>query len=272
MYRQVDASERSVRNYLADIISTWSSPACPQYCADTRPSNMIGLYLAYDKPGGAFCCDVNYNTTTKACGMPTRGSNAPFDLTAGNVIYNRTDGATIKHGTLSFADLGISNSTSSSSVAAESSIATASVSASASATTSSSSTIVPVAVGIAVPLGVLLIAALLACGVLFSQNRRLRKAAREAQASPPAPPKDYGYRQSVTTSPAPVYEYRNDAGQTNWAPIHAQGQQQPMSRPQDAYHGHPVYAKVAPQEPVAQEVSAENTVGELPGDKPMSHR
>lgn len=52
-----------------------------------------------------------------------------------------------------------------------------------------------------------------------------------------------------------MYEYRQNSGQTNWAPMHAQDGQQHY------------YAKVADQPVNAHEVSADQ-IGELPGSKP----
>lgn len=52
--------------------------------------------------------------------------------------------------------------------------ASATATVTATATAKSSSNIAPVAAGIAVPLGILLIAALVCCGILFGQMRKLR--------------------------------------------------------------------------------------------------
>ncbi|QIX00484.1 hypothetical protein AMS68_006001 [Peltaster fructicola] len=218
---------------------TWSSTACPSYCNDVRPNADIGLYLAFDRPNGAFCCGVNVNTTTGQCQNATKNSFAPFDLPEGRVIWNRSSGAIIKagSGTVTIADLDLpatSNTTStavtqSSSAAAlaSSSNSSTAVSSSSSSSSNSNSNIVPVAVGIAVPLAVLLIAALIALGFLFNQNRKLRKEkaewAERSSSAPEVRPGETQYGRQSLMSSAPVYEYKQ-ATSTNWEPYTPQAQ------------------------------------------------
>lgn len=88
-------------------------------------------------------------------------------------------------------------------------------------TASASSSVVPVAVSIAVPLIVLLAAALIACGILFSQNRKLRQEKEDYVNHSNAPLMDTqdGTRPGAA-SPAPVYEYKAPTAQTTWVASH----------------------------------------------------
>jgi hypothetical protein len=52
---------------------------------------------------GTFCCSDGargYNITSKSCLQATHGSNDPFDLPIGHVIYNRTSGSTAPNSTV----------------------------------------------------------------------------------------------------------------------------------------------------------------------------
>ncbi|KAK4555762.1 hypothetical protein LTR86_006982 [Recurvomyces mirabilis] len=115
--------------------NTFSSPACPQACADGR------------------------------CPVSTKGSTTPFDLDPFQVIVDRSNGATLPIDGTNYVTT--SNATSTGSTAETTVYQTTTATAKAS--------IAPIAAGIAVPLGILLIAALIACGVLFSQVRKLRR-------------------------------------------------------------------------------------------------
>ena len=124
------------------------------------------IFQAYDTSdashgNGLFCCRNGYNTTSQECMTPSDGTSAPFSLPAGTVIIDRSNGATLPE------DF---NSTD-----AAGSVVTATVTASAASAPGKSNT-AAVAAGVAVPLGVLLIAALVGCGVLW---RNLGKARRE---------------------------------------------------------------------------------------------
>ncbi|KAK3674137.1 hypothetical protein LTR78_005984 [Recurvomyces mirabilis] len=136
--------------------NTFSSPACPQACAD-----------AYDDVtnNGAFCCVLPYNSTTGRCPVSTKGSTTPFDLDPFQVIVDRSNGATLPIDGTDYVTT--SNATSTGSTAETTVYQTTTATAQAS--------IAPIAAGIAAPLGILLIAALIACGVLFSQVRKLRR-------------------------------------------------------------------------------------------------
>lgn len=132
-------------------------------------------------------------------------------------------------GTITVADLDPFFSTAQNSSSAASSAA---------ATTSaaSSSDIVPVAVGIAVPLAVLLIAALVACGFLYSQVRKLRKEkaqlSERAEAAAAVSAETHYGRQSAMSA-APTYEFRKQVTNTNWEPFTPQPQ---SARPHGDYN------------------------------------
>lgn len=126
----------------------------------------LTIFPAYDDAAtnGAFCCVFPYNSTSNQCQLGTDGSTQPFSLDSFQAIYDRTTGATIP----------LDGSDPTASSANSSTAATTTVV----ATVTSKSSITPIAAGIATPLGILLIAALIACGILFSQLRRLRREQR----------------------------------------------------------------------------------------------
>ncbi|KAK3068754.1 hypothetical protein LTR53_013417 [Teratosphaeriaceae sp. CCFEE 6253] len=165
--------------------STWSSAACPQYCADVTPDGSTTVFLAYDTPSGAFCCGENYDAVSSECAIATKGSRQPFDISAGEVVYNRSDGALL---------LPNPANTAQPTAAVVASLATITVTTTATAsaaagTAKSTSTglVTQVAAGVAVPLGVLLLAALAAIAVLVSRNRKLRSAHESQDWSAPDP-------------------------------------------------------------------------------------
>ncbi|KAM0800205.1 hypothetical protein BDR22DRAFT_821695 [Usnea florida] len=68
---------------------TWRSSECPQYCQDVYTSVGVGIFTAAN--GRSYCCGPPNSSDT--CKQTTRGSNTPFPLVAGRVIYNRTSGS-----------------------------------------------------------------------------------------------------------------------------------------------------------------------------------
>ncbi|TKA79560.1 hypothetical protein B0A55_02737 [Friedmanniomyces simplex] len=144
---------------------TFSSAACPKVCDDVVTSNALTIFLAYDDAtnNGAFCCVYPFNSTSGQCEVSTGGSTNPFDLDAFQVIYDRSTGATIP----------LDGSDATTSVNSSSAATTSTVTATATATSKSS--IAAVAAGVAAPLGVLLLASLIACGILLSRLRKLRR-------------------------------------------------------------------------------------------------
>lgn len=191
----------------------------------------------------------------------------------------------MKTGSLSSADLGYALGASASvSTSASQASATESATSSAAASSTvipSNNNIVTIAVGLAVPLGVLLIAALIACGVLVAQNRRLRKEkedlAKQQSPLPPPPPSTYysdqpvSYGRSSMRSPAPLYEHKAPMTTTNWAPYTPQSQAlQPHVDPNNSHSPPPVAAyHIFPPSQTSEHVveSGGTHVGELPAEE-----
>ncbi|KAK0345507.1 hypothetical protein LTR02_000371 [Friedmanniomyces endolithicus] len=148
---------------------TFSSTACPKVCDDIITGNSLTIFLAYDDAAnnGAFCCVYPYNSTSAQCQLPTAGSYEPFDIDSFQVIYDRSTGATIP------LDGSSPTTTANSSGAAATSTVT--TTATATATGTSGTSVAAVAAGVAAPLGVLLLASLIACGILLSRLKKLRR-------------------------------------------------------------------------------------------------
>ncbi|KAK3115673.1 hypothetical protein LTR53_004736 [Teratosphaeriaceae sp. CCFEE 6253] len=164
----------------------------------------LTVFLAYDSGDGAFCCQYPYNSTSGQCQVASGGSTQPFSLDPFQVIVDRSTGKLLP---LNGSDATPSEST-------NSSAATTTVTATTTATGQSS--IVPIAAGIAAPLGILLIAALVACGVLFSQLRKLRRERNDHgmvhQDSGHAAPMTYDYKvapQEHRAAYSPVWAHQN---------------------------------------------------------------
>ncbi|KAK4497907.1 hypothetical protein PRZ48_010562 [Zasmidium cellare] len=144
--------------------SSWRSEACPYECNDIRTDQDCALLLAYETPDGSFCCDRNFDTQTQSC--PTASGkfgNTPFNMTLGRVIWNRTDGSIMNNGTLLPSQVQLSEAQT-----------TVTLHPSASSTSTSTNT-TAVAAGIAVPLGVLLLASLATIFFLLSKLKNLKK-------------------------------------------------------------------------------------------------
>ncbi|EME41182.1 hypothetical protein DOTSEDRAFT_55080 [Dothistroma septosporum NZE10] len=166
-FQQTSYSNRISRGACTD--SSFGSTACPQRCADVATAVALTIFEAYDTAdvphgNGLFCCVSGYNVTSQQCMTESDGTFAPFSLPAGTVVIDRSNGATLPENF---------NSTD-----AAASVVTATVTASATAAPEKSNT-AAVAAGVAVPLGVLLVAALAGCFLLW---RNLGKARRELAA------------------------------------------------------------------------------------------
>ncbi|KAM3424910.1 hypothetical protein BST61_g6884 [Cercospora zeina] len=134
---------------------TFSSPACPNRCADTAQGLPVTIYLARDsRPNGDFCCVSNFNVTSGNCIVPSGGSSRPFQLSPGTVIYDRNTGSLLPQNWTSAAE--------------EPEVTVASRS----GNMVSSGAII----GVAVSLGVLLLAALAGCLVLWRQLKKSKAA------------------------------------------------------------------------------------------------
>jgi len=129
-------------------------------------SGSLTIFLAYDDVAnnGAFCCVLPYNSTTGQCQVSTKGSTTPFDLDPFQVIVDRSTGATLPIDGTNY--ITSSNTTSSSSPAETTAYETT--------TAIPKASIALIAAGIGAPLGIVLLAALIACGVLFIKLRKLR--------------------------------------------------------------------------------------------------
>lgn len=120
----------------------------------------MSFYLAYDQqPNGMFCCYPGYNVTSERCDLAAggTGTTTPFQLAEGNVIIDRSNGATLSVNSTSSASSTVT-------VTAESK--------------SDNNNVTAVGAGVGVSLGVLLLAALIGCGVLYSQLRKAKRQTR----------------------------------------------------------------------------------------------
>lgn len=123
--------------------------------------------LAEDTSDGGFCCGA-YNTSNSLCINQSGDSNRPFGIDRGLIIVNRTDGTTWYGTNAVVSPLG--NDTLED--GPDASVVTVQATVTAPA---EKSNIAPVAAGIAVPLGVLLLAALAAAGVFWKKTRDLKR-------------------------------------------------------------------------------------------------
>jgi len=56
----------------------------------------ISVILAVDSFNGTFCCGHDgYNVTSQKCVQSTLGSDEPFSIPFGNIIYNTTSGSIV---------------------------------------------------------------------------------------------------------------------------------------------------------------------------------
>lgn len=132
------------------------------------------VFLAYNTEDGAFCCGDNYDPSSEACTNATQGSNQPFNLPPGEVIFNRTDGALLLPNP---ADPSASPSVATVSHSGATTTVTQTVTGSAATSDAafSNGKIAAVAAGIAVPLTILFLAAFTACLILARKLRDLRR-------------------------------------------------------------------------------------------------
>jgi hypothetical protein len=134
---------------------TWASDACPQFCSDVYPYQTVSVVLVQDQRAGGFCCGtgfgVAYNTTTQQCLQTTLGTNDPFELPAGQVIFDRATGATVGNSTV----------------------------ATITATAKPSPNIGPVVIGTVVPLVVLLLIAVATVVLLLKRSKALERLLKE---------------------------------------------------------------------------------------------
>lgn len=138
----------------------------------------VSIYLAFENvPTGTsgFCCQQAYNVSTQLCQDETHGSYDPFPLDSGTAIYDRSNGSTLPPSTTT-------SSTSSTSTSVVNGTTTVKVTVTASAGASSNNT-TTVAVGIAVPLGVLLVLAIIGCIFFWRKYKSLNTAGAQQVAA-----------------------------------------------------------------------------------------
>jgi hypothetical protein len=151
----------------------------------------VSIYLAFENvPTGTsgFCCQQAYNVSTQLCQVETHGSYDPFPLDSGTAIYDRSNGATLPPSTATSSTSGTSTS-----VVNGPTTVTATVTASASA---SSNNVTTVAVGIAVPLGVLLVLAIIGCIFFWRKYKSLNTTGAHQVAAYPPQSLDYQRQQA----------------------------------------------------------------------------
>jgi hypothetical protein len=150
----------------------------------------VSIYLAFENvPTGTsgFCCQQAYNVSTQLCQDETHGSD-PFPLDSGTAIYDRSNGATLPPSTATSSTSGTSTS-----VVNGTTTVTATVTASASA---SSNNVTTVAAGIAVPLGVLLVLAIIGCIFFSWKYKSLNTTGAHQVAAYPSQSLDYQRQQA----------------------------------------------------------------------------
>lgn len=123
----------------------------------------VSLFLAWETPSSGFCCQLAYDISTNSCRAETHGTSEPFSLDAGTAIYNRTDGSTMLPLNL---------------IASASTVTIGSTTATVTVTTSVGTNhrgITTVATSIAVPLGVLLLLAIIAIIITYRKYVAMRR-------------------------------------------------------------------------------------------------
>jgi hypothetical protein len=141
----------------------------------------VTLFPAYEVYGSSapFCCDQPYNFTTQSCTVSSKGDSQAFSLPIGRVVYNRTDGSSMMNGTLSASSLHLdtcnAQAISLDNQTNQTSNALTSPQADVGATCSDPENLTAITAGIAVPLGVLLLASLVALAIQIRHNRSLKR-------------------------------------------------------------------------------------------------
>ncbi|KAF1966445.1 hypothetical protein BU23DRAFT_574061 [Bimuria novae-zelandiae CBS 107.79] len=159
---------------------SFDSPACPQYCKDVSSDTDMALMLVNNSAVGGFCCSKEFDSATFTCGSPTLGSDKPFELDTGQIIWDRSSGDTDARNfetvtVTIMASTGRSTATSRL-TSTETSTATSRIDAPSS--NGSKNTTVTIAVAVAVPLAALLLLALVAIRLLM--RRSIKKDDRKA--------------------------------------------------------------------------------------------
>ncbi|KAF2239854.1 hypothetical protein EV356DRAFT_571947 [Viridothelium virens] len=178
---QQSTAENAWNNRLARGLCTdpsWDSTSCPQFCKDVTSYSTNSVVLVIDAPVGQYCCGLSgssgFNSTTGQCFQSTLSSpdrpygTEPFTLNEGQVIYNRSNGATLPENMQK-------NTTIITPAAANGTCAEYS---------GNGSNIAKTTAGSAVPLGVLLLAASTAVLFLLKKVKRQERRLRELLPEP----------------------------------------------------------------------------------------
>lgn len=130
-----------------------------EHGADGNAAVAVGgttsVHLVNDTASGAWCCSNPIDPSNNLCTLPTDGSLEPFVIPPGQVIVDRSTGATLG------GNFTLRQSTSNATVTAT--------------PHSSSNSSVAVGAGVGVPLGILLLASLAAVAFLYSKLKSLQK-------------------------------------------------------------------------------------------------
>lgn len=127
------------------------------------------VHLVNDTASGAWCCSNPIDPSNNLCTLPTDGSLEPFVIPPGQVIVDRSTGATLG-GNFTLRQSTTSNAT-----------VTATPH-------SNSNNSVAVGAGVGVPLGILLLASLAAVAFLYSKLKSLQKEHHQLLAARPHEP------------------------------------------------------------------------------------
>ncbi|TKA82259.1 hypothetical protein B0A55_01698 [Friedmanniomyces simplex] len=157
---------RLVRGACTD--KSWKSGSCPQYCSDISTGGQQTIALVQDEANGYFCCGFGTLFFDGSnCTTGTRGSTTPFSLDPEIAIFNRSDGSTaFSTCAVAAGATNVLTSTVTSTVSVTATTASASGS-------SNPTSVVAVGAGVAIPLGVLLVAVAGIAIILWRRNKKL---------------------------------------------------------------------------------------------------
>ena len=170
-----------------------------------------------------FCCSQS-DPSNNTCLIPTKGSNAPFSVNAGRVIFNRTSGSTFPNNT--------NTATVTVTAAATGTVSAAALASALNCPSSSSRREIAIGTGIGVPLG---LAFLIALTLLWRQSGRIWDLTKDVQAWE----RRYQDSTNVTTRKLDGAEYQAPYQLDGWTPNELDSQATSSGRP-DEIDGRPV--------------------------------
>ena len=127
--------------------------------------------LVNDSAVGQFCCSEGLDSNSSECIIPTLGSNKPFELDPGQIIMDRSNGATA----------GRNPTTATITVTASAQPSTATAASTHTQGKSNRDHTLPIILGISIPLGVLLLVAILVICWLWRRTTRLKTGGQAPQ-------------------------------------------------------------------------------------------